>query len=87
MTNLIDWQNIAITSPPLLGNVEVEELKEIIKEIQNKNFEVPHYPCHTQAVERCVKLVTEVSLSVISSKTRNGFIKTRLESRKLMIQL
>ena len=35
-------------------------------------------PCHTQAVERGVRLVTEASQSVCSEKARIGFIKNRI---------
>ncbi|KAK5648112.1 hypothetical protein RI129_003004 [Pyrocoelia pectoralis] len=85
-TNLIDWQNNDITPPPLLQYFELDELRSIIKETPNKVIEITSYPCHTQAVERCVKLVTEASLSIVGFKKRDGFIKARLDSRKLMPQ-
>lgn len=40
--------------------------------------------CHTQAVERCVKLVTEASSLVCSSDARDGLIRSRIESRQKM---
>lgn len=42
------------------------------------------FPCHTEAVERCVKLVTEASTSVCGQKKRDGLIRVRLLSRKNM---
>ena len=40
------------------------------------------YP-HTQSVEKCVKLVTEASAAVCGVHARDGFIRVRLESRKV----
>ena len=40
--------------------------------------------CHTQAVERHVKLVTEASKAVCGPKYRDGFICARIASRQLM---
>jgi len=42
------------------------------------------YPNHTQAVERCIKLVTDASKSVFGYDARDGFIRARVESRRLM---
>lgn len=50
-TKLIDWDNCVITEPPITCNMSIKELKE------KKNFaNVFNYPCHTQAVERCVQV-------------------------------
>ena len=42
------------------------------------------FPCHTQAVERCVKLVTEASSKVCGHSARDGFIRATLLSRSAM---
>lgn len=44
----------------------------------------PRYTCHTQAVERMVKLVTESSLAVCGATARDGFLKAKIESQKSM---
>ena len=44
----------------------------------------PMYPCHTQAVERTVKLVTEASVSVIDASGRDGSIRNTISSRSKM---
>lgn len=44
----------------------------------------PRIPCHTQAVERTVKLVTEAAENVCESLAREGYIKAKINSRKLM---
>jgi hypothetical protein len=41
-------------------------------------------PCHTQAVERCIKLVTEASAAVCGTAARDGFIRVRNEARNKM---
>ena len=38
-------------------------------------FFVPNYPCHTQSVERGVKLVSEASQAVNGQAQRDGFIR------------
>lgn len=59
ITNLNEFD---ITVPPLLRNLDKEELTNLYKsEIGSKIREIP---CHSQAVERNVKLVTEAALSV-----------------------
>lgn len=84
-TDLIDWQNAIITVPPVLIHVPDESLKDMIKDIHNeKIIKMTNFPCHTQAVERCVKLVTEASSSVCGSDARDGFIRNRLVSRAIL---
>ena len=41
----------------------------------------PEYPCHTQAVERAVRLVSEAA-SVIGDDARDVFIRQRIQSGK-----
>lgn len=48
----------------------------------NKQLQLDKVPSHTQAVESAVKLVTNASTSVCSEKSRNGYIKAKLEARK-----
>jgi hypothetical protein len=80
--DLIDWQMTDVTEPPLLADVDSIEM--LVASGETPVIDFPKYPCHTQAVERCVKLVTEASASVCGEMARDGFIRVRLESRKLM---
>ena len=41
-------------------------------------------PCHNQAVERHIKVVTEASMLVYGFERRDGLIRQKLKSRKLM---
>ena len=77
---ILDWQNI-ITEPPATMRISDEHLKELIFS-KEKPSSIPEFPCHTQAVERVIKLVTEASNAVIGKGNREGFIKTRIEGRK-----
>jgi hypothetical protein len=42
------------------------------------------YPCHSQAVERCVKLVTEATAAVCGNEARDGFIRSKITSRTVL---
>ena len=81
---MIDWQNNKITCPPLLQTLEVDDLKNIISCSPEKIIDIATFPCHTQSVVRCVKLVTEAPLSVVGSQKRDSFIKAKIDSSKLM---
>lgn len=83
--DLISWTENDITCPPILQHMSIEDIKDVISDPET-NFSFVPYPCHTQAVERCVKLVTEASGSVVGSDRRDGFIKARIHSRKAMPQ-
>ena len=71
-TDMIRWVDAEVTEPPITCKLSDEEIEELIKTKEMKNFD--RLPCHTQAVERCVKLVTEASSSVCGTKSRDGFI-------------
>ena len=81
-TNLIDFDNCRVTEPPILSSIEADELKSLVFENQNKLKESLKLPCHTQAVERMVKIVTEASSRVHSFEARDSFIRARLAARK-----
>lgn len=79
----------AAVDPPILRDVEVNQLnldflasKPILKHEIGKNLK--NMPVHTQAVERCVKLVTEASKSVCGENLRDGHIANTLASRSVM---
>ena len=43
-----------------------------------------HHPCHNQAVERHIKLVSKASSTVATFERRDGLIRQQIRSRKLM---
>ena len=75
---MIDWNKANLTEPPLTKMLSDDE----IKSFDEIPFEVPKYPCHTQAVERAIRLVSEASTSVVGFEARDGFIRQRIRSRK-----
>lgn len=80
---IIDWQQVNVTEPPMLRQMSLDEIKKIVanpKEIEN----LPNYPCHTQAVERGVKMVTEAASVVCGVEKRDAWIKTTIQSREKM---
>lgn len=77
---MIDWNKELLTEPPLIKKKSNEEVHQI--EVQP--LVVPKYPCHTQSVERAVKVVSEASQAVYGIDQRDGFIRQRLYSRLRM---
>lgn len=65
--------------PPLTMDMSDDELDKIV----DKQFAV-NIPCHSQGVERCVKMVSEASKAVYGVDARDGYIRTVLKSRHLM---
>ena len=47
-------------------------------------FGVLHHPCHKQSVERHVKRVAEESAQVVGFDRRDGVIRQKIKSCKLM---
>lgn len=80
--DIIDWQKCALTEPPITAGISDETLKDMVT--KGDVPEVKKFPCHTQAVERCIKLVTEASSAVCGADGRDGFIRSRLASRQIM---
>lgn len=81
-TEIIYWQSGTITEPPAFRNITDADIEEAIR--VKRMFEIPKFPCHTQAVERTIKLVTEASSSISGPCRRDGFIKAKLKSQMLM---
>lgn len=80
--DMINWIEEKVTEPPLTRGISDAELDFMIESRAQKEF--PNLPCHTQAVERCVKLVTEASSLVCSEQARHGLILSRIKSRQKM---
>lgn len=81
--DMIDWKKNKITDPPVLSQYTDEEISTFIQS-DSSHVDIRKFPCHSQAVERCVKIVTEASEKVCGLESRNGFIAATLESRKVM---
>ena len=76
LNSFLDHQEIF--EPPITAKMDIGQINSFIKsplEIQ--------IPCHSQAVELSIKMVTEAAKSVYGADSRDGFVKARLLSRKL----
>lgn len=78
---LIDLPDAGTMEPPTTKHFSDEEIQTFI----NKNIkpDIPNLPCHSQSVERSVKLVTEASHSVYGFEVRHRSILTKQLSRNM----
>ena len=81
---MIDWQAAQLTDPPLLKHITNDELKNLIQSGDVHQSNVPQIPCHSQNVERIIKLVTESCSKVCGPSNRDGWIRSALLSRSTM---
>lgn len=86
---MVDWENSEISVPPILqhfdfGSKSARTLANVKLIHHNLPFDLLEVDCHTQATERCVKLVTEASNSVCGEQRRDGHIINTLQSRNAM---
>ena len=65
--------------PPMTTKLSNEDLDSFLQHPYEINI-----PCHSQGVERCVKLVTEASSTVYGRDARDGYIRAVVRSRQCM---
>lgn len=64
-TELIEWEDDERrTDTPISKGVSLDEVQACIKHGTSLQSELLQFPCHTQAIERCVKLITEAAGTV-----------------------
>ncbi|KAK4880959.1 hypothetical protein RN001_004278 [Aquatica leii] len=80
--DLIDWQNCELSEPSILASISNDDLNQLIQTVPE--MDLVKFPCHTQAVERHVKIVSEASLSVSGKESRDGYVMAKLQSRSEM---
>lgn len=80
--SMINFSELEITAPLLIADFNKESLKELYKSDIGKT--ISKIPCHSQAVERHVKIVTE-SASSVTDLNRHGFILNKLSLRTKII--
>lgn len=78
LLDLIDWE--VKYEPPPTCQLTTSEVKKLI----DFPMEVPDWPCHTQSIERVVKMVTESSAKYFTHEKRDGGIRVQVFSRRLM---
>ena len=82
--DLIDWTDTIVSEPAFTASVTSNEIKEMIRSRTFSEFKIPELPCHTQSVERRIKLVSEASSLVCDHASREGLIRNKLSSRATM---
>ncbi|GBN39982.1 hypothetical protein AVEN_12410-1 [Araneus ventricosus] len=87
-TDMTLWENtdVSISVPPVLSNGSNEELIDKLSLPDNTvpEWSFTAFPCHTVAVERTVKLVTETAFRVCGCDTRVSSIRSTLLSRQAL---
>ena len=79
---LVNWQDYQRTEPPMMMNITNEEIDIAIE--TGQRWTLDNFPCHTQAVERHVKLVTEAAAAVCGELRRDGYVRAKLLSRSII---
>ena len=78
LQTLISWDRAH--EPILSCHLSKDDLKVFII----KPMEVSKYSGHTQPIERAVKEVTAASAAVYGEERRDGWVRSRAESRSVM---
>lgn len=80
-SNVRDLAAFKISDPNFTGKMYANT---ITNEMRRFDLDLRGIPCHSQAVERCVKVVTEASNHVSNESSREGYIIAKLISRAKM---
>jgi len=76
---LVPLDQLRMCEPPAIRDLTDQQLDNILEQPLRLS-----QPCHNQAVERHVKLVTEASSTVVGYHRRDGLIRQKVRSHKLM---
>lgn len=70
------------TEPPFTRSMTYDSIKELADFNGNLEDEIKDVPCHIQATERHIKIVTAASSAFTTRERREAAIAMTLESRK-----
>lgn len=85
MVDINDEVNLYV--PPLLEGVSNDQLRGCIESAENIVKSMTQgIPCHTQAVERVIKSVSEASHIVFGAENRHARVVANIESRSILPQ-
>ena len=76
--DLFNWNTAEFSEPPLTVHFSNEAMKDFI----HTPYSPPDIPCHTQAVERGIRVISEAATLVIGHDSRDGYIRQKLRSRR-----
>ena len=71
--DVIYWPECEITEPPATSNLTKAQLRSFVENYDTDLCLIPNLPCHSQAVERTVKVA---SSKVCGQSARDGFIRS-----------
>ncbi|GBM41753.1 hypothetical protein AVEN_173147-1 [Araneus ventricosus] len=71
---IINWNSYVVYPPPMLLDISEDGIKSLVNSVTTPIREIQKFPCHTQAVERCIKLEREASNEVCGHDARDGSI-------------
>ena len=77
--SLLNWQEFPVTEPPMLMSKSDDDIEKAIESRQT--WILDEFPCHSQAVERHIRIVSEAAASVCGELRRDGYIRAKLLSR------
>lgn len=86
-SRLIDWNVVKVTEPSITQHLSDAELRRILDgdtTILKPLQEFFDMVCHSQAVERTIRDVSESCTQVFGSTARDGFIRARIAHRAIM---
>ena len=82
----INWQGssdaVEYDSPPMLRSLTSYEVEVWANEEVPVKYPLLKIPCHSQAVERHIRLVSDASLKSSSVEQRDGMIRATIHSRE-----
>ncbi|GBM07089.1 hypothetical protein AVEN_177057-1 [Araneus ventricosus] len=78
----IDWSKCVVTEPHLTMHIKDKDLREMCKEEHFPVLTFEEFPCHTQPVVRCIKLISKAAMNVCGEAARDGYIRAKLQARK-----
>lgn len=81
---LIDWQTTPRLEPVLTKHISTAQISTWLSSTTDVDVDIQPFPCHNQASERLVKIVTESASKVYGHDRRDGYIRVLQERRKLM---
>ena len=77
LQDLIEWKTGEVFEPVITAKMTKNEIRMLL----DVPLDVPPFKNHTQATERCVKLVTEAAAAVCGQEARDRYIKSRVGHR------
>ncbi|GBN61083.1 hypothetical protein AVEN_188028-1 [Araneus ventricosus] len=81
--NKKDLKERSTLPPPMRRDLSEGDIKSLINSDTKPIREIQKFPCHTQALEKCIKLVTEAWNKVCGREARDGSIRATLKSRSV----